>query len=475
MEITDGMFRLIGLNMNGFQKTAKRNKKNDSIRSWTRKNKCHVLGMSEPNEHWKALPIEDRLYARTKRWYYPETMWPHSAYYEDWPTTSDYQSGGVAMFSFESAVARKREFGQDKTKLGRWCWVQYHGQEGKKLRVISAYRPVWNTRDGGSTYMQHKYYYDKKDQDKNPRQAAVDDLAVAITEALEDNAQVAVIIDGNEDVRNGYLHSAMAELGLMEAITSKHGNDGPPTRNPGSVPIDGIYVTPGLMEGARCGYLAFGNAPYKCDHRATWLEININHVFGNSLTPAKYFARRLKCGDPRVVKKYADNFANSIKQHGLLPRARANQLKAMSGEFTAEDQKEWEAIDKIRIPAMKAALKKCRKLKMGGVPWSPKIQALIDKICAWNLLFRRRNGANINGRHLRNCFKQAKLDFSLLKCSRKTVIEQLDLAISTFRVAAKTADQTRADFRIDLAKAIEKREKKKGHKKANWRTTVEVS
>ena len=121
---------------------------------------------------------------------------------------------------------------------------------------------------------------------------------------------------------------------------------------------------------------------------------------------------------------------------------------------------------------MKAALKKCRKLKMGGVPWSPKIQALIDKICAWNLLFRRRNGANINGRHLRNCFKQAKLDFSLLKCSRKTVIEQLDLAISTFRVAAKTADQTRADFRIDLAKAIEKREKKKGHKKANWRTIL---
>jgi len=46
-------------------------------------------------------------------------------------------------------------------------------------------------------------------------------------------------------------------LGLVEAITSLNKEKPPPTHQHGQSPINGIFVSPALLDGAQGGYLAF--------------------------------------------------------------------------------------------------------------------------------------------------------------------------------------------------------------------------
>ena len=49
-------------------------------------------------------------------------------------------------------------------------------------------------------------------------------------------------------------------------------------------------------------------------------------------------------------------------------------------------EKEYEALDKLREEGMHRAEKRCRKLWMGGVPWSPALKRAKDTILFWTLL-----------------------------------------------------------------------------------------
>lgn len=52
--------------------------------------------------------------------------------------------------------------GVDETGLGRWCWVRFNTVEGHVTRVVVVYQPVRCEKDkfdGGSTYVQHRRYY----------------------------------------------------------------------------------------------------------------------------------------------------------------------------------------------------------------------------------------------------------------------------------------------------------------------------
>jgi len=75
----------------------------------------------------------------------------------------------------------------------------------------------------------------------------------------------------------------------------------PPTHNRGSKPIDGIFITPGLL-GHPCGYLG-GLEAIAGDHQCLWIDIPEAWVFGDTSpmgSPAK--ARQLKSDDPRTTQ-----------------------------------------------------------------------------------------------------------------------------------------------------------------------------
>ena len=113
-------------------------------------------------------------------------------------------------------------------------------------------------------------------------------------------------VDANEDIS---IHSPESirqrfwECGLDEAILRRH----PPTathqRNQRNIPIDGIFTTSGVPVLAG-GYYAFDEF-VEADHRALWIDIDLDTALGN-FKPQKttFKPRKLSLMDTRSVKRY---------------------------------------------------------------------------------------------------------------------------------------------------------------------------
>ena len=65
---------------------------------------------------------------------------------------------------------------------------------------------------------------------------------------------------------------------------------------------------------------------------------------------------------------------------------------------------------------MAYAEKKCRKLKMGGIPWTPELARLRSSIEVWQLVRQR----------IRHCKVSAK---TILRKKRKATMEHVDINV----------------------------------------------
>jgi hypothetical protein len=111
------------------------------------------------------------------------------------------------------------------------------------------------------------------------------------------------MLDGNDDMRHGYLHPALSSCQLRECILERHGNKAVSTykRNTKNVPIDGIWISPSLEIQAG-GYFEFDEVFQGTDHRTIWVDFSYNMAFGHNMAPIiKPQLRRLQCKDPRLI------------------------------------------------------------------------------------------------------------------------------------------------------------------------------
>ena len=73
----------------------------------------------------------------------------------------------------------------------------------------------------------------------------IEDLLKAIRLFKEAGNQVVLMMDANEDVTCPEMVNALRYVGLVEAITTKHKDSGfVPTYQRGSVPVDGLWISP---------------------------------------------------------------------------------------------------------------------------------------------------------------------------------------------------------------------------------------
>jgi hypothetical protein len=138
-------------------------------------------------------------------------------------------------------------------------------------------------------------------------------------------------------------------------------------------------------------------------------------------------ARRLQCKDPRCMANYNRRYKQYITQHNLLQWAKdleANSTHPLSTEAITE----YEEIDKLRCTAVNIAVRKCRKLRMGQVDFSPTIQLLMRKINAWQLLYKRAKGKKVSSRLLSRSLRKAKVDTSNKIMGKEYLQEQLHSA-----------------------------------------------
>ena len=312
---TEDTLRVGLLNHGGYSAT-KDSSKDKLLRQYVQRYHFDIIGLTESNQHWKNVPIEDRLPERTRGWW--EAIHLNTSYYYDFPIKHKFQPGGVSMWSLDKAAHRVMSSGADPTGLGRWVSTTYRGKQGISLRAVTAYRPVLNKTGILSVWNQQKAYFDEQQRSGCPRDLFIADLKDEIIAWKEAGDQIVLMLDCNEDVRTGQFTKIMQELGLVETVTTQHGSDGPPTYERGSNPIDGIYVS-STLQGLRCGYLDF-----TFDHRCLWMDIPVAIAFGHTIPPSiARRARRLNCNDPRIVKRYLDFLKSYLEGRNMFARVDA--------------------------------------------------------------------------------------------------------------------------------------------------------
>jgi endonuclease/exonuclease/phosphatase family metal-dependent hydrolase len=320
-------FRIVLWNLGGFP-VNRHSGKSKVIEEAIRSLDADVICLTETDVNWNRVNIHNRLHERFLGWWQRLSL--NIAHYALLPpkklsATSAHQFGGVALCSCNDGASRVVAYGQDKTGLGRWAWTQYQGKDGHTLRVVAAYRCNRETSFAGSVFNQQKSYFESQDDDRNPREAFWEDLIAEIQPWLElptmsdmeatqqasvrrtGRDHVVVAMDMNEDVRDHNAVRFLRQLGLTEIITHRHGSDAPRTCNRGSTPIDGIFVTAGLLH-STCGYLAVAN-----DHRRLWIDLDIQQVFGAEAEISPRFKpKRLNNSDRRTRDKYLADLAQLL-------------------------------------------------------------------------------------------------------------------------------------------------------------------
>jgi len=98
------------------------------------------------------------------------------------------------------------------------------------------------------------------------------DLQVELNAWQEAGDRIIVLTDFNEDVQLPWIWQFFANINLIEAISTITGSPPMATYNRGTMPIDGIYVSPDLLPLIKGGYLAF-DAGIPSNHRALWIDI----------------------------------------------------------------------------------------------------------------------------------------------------------------------------------------------------------
>ena len=171
-----------------------------------------------------------------------------------------------------------------------------------------------------SLYATKKRFHDARKDDRDPRNSVLQDLDLQMEQWIMDNEKIVILADMNSDINSNKIKSWCATYNLKEIITDKHKNNQEvePTYHKGSLPIDGVFITPNITV-HKCGYLPFGALP--SDHRCIWIELKVSETLGSKMSPLnKPQARRLKCSDPRIMKKWEKAYKRFIKQHNLHAR-----------------------------------------------------------------------------------------------------------------------------------------------------------
>jgi hypothetical protein len=186
-----------------------------------------------------------------------------------------------------------------------------------------------------------------------------------------------------------------------------------------------------------------------------WLDIPFHIAFGQSL---KYIPqpqpKQLTLQDPRVVERYNKILLEFFQKGSLLEKLQAVESRFSTEtptQVSAELEKEYNALDKIRTKGILLANQKCRHLRMGKTPYSPTLVMAWQKIIAWSLLRKFLQGHRVDSRYLARTLKKAGIKRELIMLQECE--EQLTTIWKNYKLLKKQAVFLRATWLEEIAAA----------------------
>jgi hypothetical protein len=269
----------------------------------------------------------------------------------------------------------------DEHQLGRYAWTKFQGRHGHVTRIISVYVPCKTHRSSGTLTIidQHRRYFEAQGMTDCPRSILLADIQQLLSQWRQDGDRVIAFIDVNENMLRGPFHAMFMapELQMREVVSSRHPdprwlNTASYSRGQflGKWPIDGVYAMPDLPFDAAT-WLAF--MPHLGDHRFAVVDIKAQALVGDEMIKiARPQAQRLVCTLPTVVSRYTKRLTSHLRRHKVLAKLH-HLYSTRDGDFSDEQRHQLETLDTVRAEGMLYAEKRCRKLSMGFVDFSPQV------------------------------------------------------------------------------------------------------
>ena len=418
--------RLALLNINMFHTSLVDNNKAQALNAWMQQYEVDGLSGVEPGVRWDNMPHGYKLNDLLRS----DTVFRTVAAYNKTGRNIGLrrQYGGTFMVIRGELTSRIAGMGMDSSGLGRWCWTLFKGKDNVRTRLITVYRPVkQDASHPFSTYMQHLRHLRRSGRtNEDPRDAILKDLREQLKAWRSDGERLVVLGDLNGDTTKGKIATFFDELGMTEATLARHPELPIPAsvcrdEREGRLKVDGIWVTAEIPVDA-ASWLTVEQCPG--DHRAGILDINTVALLGESLQKiVRPQARRLNCQIPSAKQQYQELLDLHFRRHRLEEKLYQFGDDVKHARLSpTEQQRQAEALDKIRTEGMRYAEKRCRKLRMGNVAYNPETAISFKRKRLWRMVIRAKEGKGVVKQHIRRLAKACKVH----KCMSNTLEQAKD-------------------------------------------------
>ena len=317
-----------------------------------------------------------------------------AAHNRHWKTVKS-QYGGAAMTAVGTVSGYVDDRGSDK--LGRWSWMYFRSGD-TKVRILTAYRPKKPSQirrrgvdvgAGGTVWEQQVRYYRSKDcDDLNPISHYDRDLMRLLTDWRSSGDEVILCIDANTHMNEGRFSKMLGSrpVSMTELFYRQYGKPGPPSHRDGSIPISGIFVSPGID--VTSVFVSGHNSLTQGDHRLWLVDIDMRSMLGDyAPIPKRMAGRILQCKNDRTRKQYISALESFCRVHRMEQKLRVIEARMTTLEETSDCGDSWEAIDEDfnkwdeeHVRLQHAAEQKLSKKKNDRIEYSPESNVWIRRM-----------------------------------------------------------------------------------------------
>ena len=377
----DTDWRIVSININNFptEKDGHDKAKLDLLRETIHASGADLIGISEMGRNENNLPFQKRPSNVTKSWVENGSS---IASWNQRNHSSSVEPGGVLMLSKDRSTAHILKKGKDERNLGRWTWMTVKGKQNFITTIITTYRAN-NAQVTAQNQLGHIRRINCLTQ---PEEMWEEDLRLLI-ESKKNIGEVIVLGDFNANLNdaNSLVNKFFTTLRMREIIIEKYGG-GPATFFRGSETIDGIFGTEGISirQGGYGGtYLTPG------DHLYPWVDIEQRYIIGEARDDRPPpILKKATSKIPSVRNEFNRLINEAIVEHKLHEKAELLVETARKHKvLTSQEAELYEKIEERLRRAVKYADNRCRKARVGKVPFSKKQKELLGKMYVLKIIF----------------------------------------------------------------------------------------
>ena len=269
-----------------------------------------IAGLTEINLDLRNPTVRHKLISKGKKMDRHIKMTLSSSKFKGKGMQTDFKMGGTMTLTRGNWSGRIIKAGCDK--LGRWTYQVFTGKNGKRLKVITMYRVGKKSAVNEKCTIRLQQEQDILNETgklKDPRDEILKDLEKQINADQEKGMQVILGGDINEYINSINIQNFQEATGMYNTLIELHGNEQPNTHDRGTKPIDIILATQNIPKKAikRGGILPLYYG-YPSDHRALYIDIDIDHIFTNQYADTtRSVYKRFSTDKTKKTDKYLFN------------------------------------------------------------------------------------------------------------------------------------------------------------------------